>query len=226
MLNRLIILSSLLLCSCQEEPIRPFPKGPVLPPPVVYEDILDHPWLKQQTGVEEILPAIVEDVRSIQRLNIPWEQIQKKYDELQKEIHTLPVTWPSYWYQVLQIPPASSFRIYRRMLVGENHLGFPIYLDVRVFELKDATQVAEILDWHFKLLKDEPFQKIDPYPNVFVGRGDHNTLLFNPTHGIASKDRGIFLAYFLKNQKLFVLFLDAPWFDFVIYYDNLLSILN
>lgn len=201
-----------------------------------------HPWLKRQPHVTEMSPVIQNDLHGIDSMcrqvakqreaaGFPPGSIEedlatilKQVDQLQRPLKALHLKPDRSWYSVLSLPdtPQSQyptpvgFHIHQRLHVDNTDLGFPVFLDLRVFQLDQAPfheRVDTIVTWHKDLL-DNPDNSFRNYEisdwKVLVGRGDHNTDHFNPTHGIASDNRGIFLAYKRIDDKLYLLYMDAP----------------
>ncbi len=149
--------------------------------------------------------------------------------EIQATIEPLKLAFPNNLYSILNIPPAAPlsyttplpFDIYKRVELGETDLGIPYYLDVRVFDIsrlqsqtaKDAV-IQAIINWHLGLLQggEKAFSILQGKDTlVLLGHGDRNRDHFDGTHGFASHDRGVFLAFFSDGRHLYVLHADAPW---------------
>jgi len=99
--------------------------------------------------------------------------------------------------------------------LGETELGLPFYLDVRLFELK-GTSAEEILAWHLNVLQEgrEAFKVVYETENrkIYQGQGYRLTEPIDPSHGFAAVqgERGIYLDYLELEERLFVIYAEAP----------------
>lgn len=224
-----------------------------------FSDVLNHPWIKEQPRVKNLNQVMVDDIRSIQALNsylnhhrhesgiepIPFEleseKIIQTIHRLQSPLTQLPFTFPEEYYSILNIPDASPgikstlmpYDIYKRIYLGDNALGLPFYLDVRVFSIgpEDERQyhVDSILHWHLGLLEGgvKAFQRIPKKQGVLlIGKGIRNLEHFDNSHGFAVDERGVLLAFFAQENILYVLYADAPWVTFSQHKDLFFNLLN
>lgn len=227
----------------------------------LYPDVLNHPWLLLQPHVENLSHTMIQDIRSLQDA---YEQVNllrkergmptpsfnedtaamiRAIQKLQKPIDKLALSWPSGYYSVLNIPstPPSiqgiprPFQIYKRLLIDEIDAGFPVFLDLRVFDLESEgeeslqnSRALDLINWHLSLFKDSSsFTKhVSEDCIVFVGHSAHNEDVYNPSHGFATKDRGVFLSFLMREDHLYTLFLDAPSSILDKHLESLLRMMN
>jgi hypothetical protein len=190
---------------------------PKLPHPVIVSR--EHPWLQRQPMVKGASIEIVRDLEKIRHLaasasNFSEEELTElmmvRLESLQGEI---PFSFPEELYNVLCITESTTnapahFRTFQRRYLGETELGMPFYLDVRVFDL-NACKTETIMSWFLKLL-DGKQEEISP--NRFFCKGKRRADQQDASHGFASLqgERGIFLDFVQKEDKLFVCYAEAP----------------
>jgi len=244
-----------------EKPVFDIPKKPhVLKPTVVrknqssllplakqsenaqkyFAELLVHPWIQAQTGVEEISHEMIQDIEGA---NMLCEALQQETEQAGKKplstkkitkilIETLlalqneiPISFPDNLYSVLCItetadssnPPPTPFHVYKRLYLGQTEIGFPFYLDVRVFDVESEQERQNILSWHCSVLveKEDAFEKhiIDENKQVFLGKG---VSAKNRAHGVFEwqDERGVFIYAIQKGKKLYVAYTDASWKTF------------
>ena len=192
-----------------------------------FEDVIHHPWVKRQTEVKVINREMVEDIekyKSAYKLakdhamqsgqRIPsYEELNdiliREYEHLEKEIAKLDLKLPTNKYQVVMLPENT----YKRFYIDDTALGIPFYLDVKVHSLFGEGDIEKIKKWYWNLLKGGR-ESFKPMGVGFIGHGDRNIEHFDPSHGFAVRDRGIYVSFYRLGNKMFVLYADAPWIDF------------
>jgi hypothetical protein len=188
-----------------------------------FGDVVRHPWVKRQPGLKELNREMVEDIEkfkstykmlaesarqegksfpSYEEFN---DNVVRDYETLEREMLALPIEFPADHYQVLMLPK----NVYKRVYVDDTALGIPFYIDVKVYEL---SKKDEVIEWHWKVLKGGK-QAFENFKSGFIGRGDRDSDHYDPSHGLATRDRGVFLAFYPVGSKLFVVYSDAPWGD-------------
>ena len=198
---------------------------PSLPQPTVMSD--KHPWLQMQPFVKN---ADVEIQRDLEKVHTFSAQV----DELSEEDVTyfliealislqtqIPFHFPRDLYNVLCIPDTSSkglapYHIYQRLYLGESDLGLPFYLDVRVFELENIS-VEEVVNWHLSTLEGDVEQLCcEENHSVYILKGTRKPCQQDMTHGFAQLlgERGLFLHFLQKDNRLFVCYAEAPYQTF------------
>jgi len=220
----------------------------------LYSDVVNHPWYFKQPRVKRVTVGIAEDIRSfrtvhkklndlriakgqpVKTLDEDTEMLIKEVEKVQSMIDTLQLNFPENGYNVFNLPDQSyvttpfPFKLYKRLLLDETLYGMPFTLDVRVFELTDPEkEIDAIYHWHLNLLEN-PEECFVRFPSdrgvVLIGRGDRNTRHYDPSHGIATKDRGVYLAFLQSEGKFLVLYADAPWKTFKEHREDLLKIMR
>ncbi len=165
-------------------------------------------------------------------------------EEIQNSLAPLHLAFPTGLYSILNIPLTSAspyntplpFDIYKRVELGQTSLGVPYYLDVRAFDLtkldsqaaKEAA-VQAIINWHQRLLKPgaPAFTALQGKDTlVLLGHGERDRDHFDGSHGFATNDRGVFLAFFNDGRHLYVLHADAPWQNLQDKKDLFLKVVN
>jgi len=167
-------------------------------------------------------PYILQDQRILENIELPAEQVIAKLNEIQKPLEKFDLTFPNHGYNVISLPESSPYKIIKRLYLDQTPLGSPFYLEVRRYDKSNTTQIKE---WTLSLLTS-PFQEIPgkKYP-AFLGRGDRNQELYDPSHGFSVADRGIFTAFIEDETTLFILYADAPWETFEPHLQTLLSVI-
>lgn len=157
------------------------------------------------------------------------EKLVSTIQEIQQTLAPLHLAFPAGLYSILNIPTTSTapyntplpFDVYKRVELGQTDLGVPFYLDMRVFDISQLqSQAAKeaafqaVANWHIHLLKGgmkdfAAFQGKDTL--VLLGHGERDRSHFDGSHGFATSDRGVFVAFFSDGRHLYVLHADAPW---------------
>lgn len=201
-----------------------------------FNDIIHHPWIARQKGLKILNREIVEDIEKYHSAykilkdqasqagqQFPNYEEQnfltvKAYEEIEKKLSLIPFRFQKGYYEVLMLPPG----VYKRFYLEDTELGVPIYLDIKGYDFvnKDKEKfIQEMRDWHLSLLEEK--ESFHPFNGGFLGRGNRNAHFYDPSHGLATKDRGIYFALFPTEEILFVVYLDAPWRQFEKYQDLL-----
>ncbi len=133
-----------------------------------YKHILEHPWVKLQTGLTHVTHAMVDDITSLSeghdelnkyraKAGLPTTSFEDEsrsliatIQEIQATLDPLNLQFPHDRYSVLNIPETAPelystllpFQVYKRVEMGETELGIPVFLDVRVFDISQQ-QSAE-----------------------------------------------------------------------------------
>lgn len=209
-------------------------KRPKIPNPIIFA----HPWISCQPGVTSVNPEMQRDVALLEEFyahlsNAPnLTELMGTLIGLQKNI---PFSFPSDLYNVLFITDAKQpsscpcpYQIYQRLYLGDGALGLPLYLDVRVFDLKgeQKEKVDQILTWH---LSEIGFDKkeflVDDQTFAFLGTGK---AIGEGAHGFAKLmgERGLFLLAKMQNDKLYVATTNARVTDFEKNKDLFLNLLS
>jgi hypothetical protein len=198
-------------------------------------DLLEHPWVKSQAKVKEISLETVRDTEAIAQFVKMLSQSLEKQDikvslseivsflsfHLNKLNEEIPFIFPEDYYRVLCISDSFDssrtplpFQIYERLYLGESNVHFPVYLDVRVFKLDNIQQADAIIQWHFGLLSENSRLETPSHYHIIKGFPSEEKNLHS--HGFAALqgERGVFLYPCLKDNKLFLLFAEAPWAPF------------
>lgn len=165
-------------------------------------------------------------------------------DMLQQPLRGLGLKFPSQLYSVLNIPATSGafatapipFQVHKRVHLFTTETGRPTFIDLRVFSLKESDSVDQadsavlaIVNWHLNALKggDTQFTRYaSPDCVAFIGSGDHNTNHLDPSHGFATTDRSIFVAFLQQGDKLYVLYTEGPREEMQPHVQTFLGILN
>lgn len=199
---------------------------PAIPEPVlVQRNLLSHPWVKTQPNILQPNVEMVRDLAAFdelceavgrQRGDWTYEQIQavliKTLTSLQKEI---PFTFPEELYNVYcisetpldWIKPPAPFHVYKRLYLGETDAGMPFYLDVRVFELGSCS-AEKLIKWHLEMLDGEPEPLlVSENRTAYVMSGERKC---ETAHGFAQGERGIFVEFLERGEKLYVLYAEGP----------------
>lgn len=175
--------------------------------------LLSHPWIVSQKGVTTVNPEMVRDLSATHTFCEGYGcQPSFLIETLQSLQGGIPFQFPADLYNVLCIVEFPHncpypFHVYKRLYLGESEIGFPFYLDVRVFE-EGETIKEEVIRWHQARLDGEINLIFDSQQEViFTSKG-------NPTqeraHGFGTGARGLFVDAKLHEGKLFVLYAEAP----------------
>jgi len=204
------VLIFLLLCTllgCQKEK-RQEKRGLTLPEPTVCTDSY---IAQDQKALDEIE----------ERFGIPAEDVLAKLDEIQKPLEKFHLNFPDRGYNVVSLPESSPYRIVKRLYLDRTPLGSPFFLEVRRYD----KNLGQAQAWTLSLLST-PFKEIPhkKYP-TYLGRGNRNQDLYDPSHGFSVTDRGIFTSFIDDGAALYVLYADAPWETFEPHLVTLLNVI-
>lgn len=215
-----------------------------------FSDVLSHPWVLEQNEVKELSYAMVEDVNNItswynhlyqeaQQKNIPIaserEVLRLLTQSLKNLQGTLPFQFPPSYYNVISLEKSDHesfntlppFEIYQRIYMDQTELGFPFYLEVKVFSLEDENDSKETILWHLGLLEPNSFESYTTSQGVaYLGKGWKNSAK-DLSHGFANLqgERGVFLYFIQKDKILYLAVADGPWNTFekhIKFFKNLL----
>ncbi len=150
---------------------------------------------KADYTMEQVEDAVIQILTALQE-SVPYELPDNLYNVIC--IGEMPSDW---------IEAPAPFHVYKRLYLGDTELGFPAYLDVRVFEPGDCP-VEDLIAWHLHALDGEP---------VCLHRSAKRSVYFsngfrvrNTAHGFAQEERSLFLDCIEKGGQLFVLHAEAP----------------
>lgn len=196
---------------------------PIVPPPIV--ETARGPWLEKQSPKIVVDDFILGDLKALWELEVKYGIkggiVIEKLLDLQKPLDELDLNFPEEWYSVLCIPEiCNRFKVIKRLYFDKTPLGTPVFCDVR----HCFGDPEEVKKWHLSLL-EEDFEKVDgrSFP-VFLGRGDRNQEVYDPSHGFSVLDRGILLSFIETGDAFYVLYVDVPWEVFEKHRDKLLSV--
>lgn len=181
----------------------------------------NHPWIELQPLVKNADLEIERDLNAVanfckQIKNFSEEEatffLIKTLLDLQRQI---PFQFPEELYNLLCIPEpleqgSYPYDIYQRLYLCENELGFPFYMDVRVFNLATAS-ADHVIAWHLQTLDGEMeiLQSSDSR-STFLLRGNRSSNRFE-SHGFAQilGKRRLFLDFVKVKDQLFVCYAEA-----------------
>ncbi len=190
--------------------------------PIVPAPILSHPWLDTQPNVMRPNLEMMRDLSLLSEIcdslhsELTHEQIETSLIQTLTALQAqIPFTLPQELYSVLciseplldTIKPPVPFQVYKRLYLGETVIGFPFYLDVRVFEL-DRCGSEELIAWHLETLDGEPsclYQSDNRA--IYTSSGERTRAT---AHGFATGKRGLFFECLEHKGRLFVLYAEAP----------------
>ncbi|NGX61390.1 MAG: hypothetical protein K940chlam9_00875 [Chlamydiae bacterium] len=204
---------------------EPLPnRKPTLPLAETTSLLISHPWLALQPHIHKISPEIIRDFAVLeefcgyvesQELSYSPEMVTQALIEtltsLQKEI---PFSYSTDYYNVLCLPepnPPVSYQIYQRLYLGDSELGFPFYLEVRRYSLKE-TAAREVLASYLDSIEGEKQEyPLSTCRKAYLCKGSRP-----PIHNLsfAAGERGLFLDTWEEGETLFVAYAEAPWATF------------
>ncbi|MCH9608992.1 MAG: hypothetical protein S4CHLAM45_02670 [Chlamydiales bacterium] len=178
-------------------------KRPTLPSPQ-----FSHPWIaKQKVGA--YLPEMERDIELLEAFcDKRGEDITPllitMLTALQAEI---PFLFPENLYNVLCITDVQNrcpfdYRVYKRLYLGDTDLNMPMYLDVRVFDVKKE-DVSAVIQWHATLLNGA----VERLGEGVLVKGGYTEIDYS--HGFAPQ-RALFLLPHYQEGKLYLLYSDVP----------------
>ncbi len=184
-------------------------RKPVVPEAVsVQNTLLLHPWIATQPKINQLNAEIVRD---LERLDVVCTKAGMEpgllittLNRLQKQI---PFKLPDTFYSLICLPDTSPFHVYKRLYLGDTEMGMPFYLDVRVFELEEAS-AHELIAWHLDLLeggREELYRSENRAVYLSSGRRKRDD-----AHGFEMGQRGLFVDFLEKEGRLFVLYAEGP----------------
>lgn len=199
---------------------------PIVPPAIVVENtLLSHPWVLHQKGIKDINIEMDLDLRALKELSGEINQYNHAYscEQIEEMLiatllalqESIPFVLPTDLYSVFCIPETpqewhqapAPFHVYKRLYLGENAMGIPFYLDVRVFELENCS-AEELIAWHLQTLDGEA---------VLLHRSENRCVYTSnglkkreSAHGFASGKRALFFDCIEMQGRLFVLYAEAP----------------
>ncbi len=228
-----LLLSSLVLFLCvrlypaKENPRSREIEKPTLLPPY----LLAHPWVKSQP-LKAVNPEMARDLAE---LNAYSAQLFLSNPELTRDVieavfidrltalqKDLPFSFPGELYNVLciretpmeSLQPPHPFHVYKRLYLGESEIGFPVYLDVRVFEVA-RDEIQSVVTWHLERLEGEAVCHFDQRDKKrYTSQG---FLSGEQAHGWGKDlgERGLFADFIYRDEKLYVLYCEAPLESFL-----------
>lgn len=223
--------------SKKESPVSHQQVKPSLPPPITVTRT--HPWVAMQPFVNGEALELVRDLEKIRHLSkqIPHLSEEELTALMMQKLLILqsgiPFTFPETLYNVLCIsePQEESlipYHVVKRLYLGESDLGFPVYLDVRCYDV-DPGQGSRLKEWLVQTVEGNTEELVSSGgKNAYLCRGKRNTSRRDPTHGFSAlqKERGLFVQFFEQGSKLYVCYAEAPWTTFAKYEPLFRSLAN
>lgn len=186
---------------------------------------------------ERSLYALHQLLNQKREIPLTWEEESAQIDEhlarLQDPLKKQGITFPNL-PSIRNLPPTPQsliptplpFHLFQRWILDETPYGTPIYLDVRAFATTQLQEIAAIKKWHLSLLSSSSWKEFPSRPTttLYIGHGDRNPDHFDPSHGLATQDRGILLFFFSDDAHFYVLITDAPWSLFQKHQQDLMAL--
>ena len=177
---------------------------PTLPPPN-YSSSLEQQ--KDEERFDEVV-SVISDENDLRNDDVK-ELLFSALDRMEREI---PFNFSQDLYTLRCLPePTSDFEVHKRMHLGDSSLGVPIYLDVRVYQMRKD----QVLQKLFAAIEGT-FERVPSEEGAcYIGRGQR--LFEESTHGFAAAlgERGVFFHLVEQDDRIFVTYSEAPWDDLV-----------
>lgn len=202
-----LILLSLSLLGCKEEstPYTSRVRRPVLPEPTNPLQTTLHERLnairKAQGEPEKSLTDDLAFLKSLkERLDARLASLQLNYPPGEDQFF-LPEYHPT------QAP--TPFKLYKRITLDTTDYGMPFNYDVRLFERLSPAEKQALKTWHLSTL-ESPFSPVPSRFESYLGYGPRDTSIYDPSHGLATQNRAIFVSFIDDGDDLIVLWADGP----------------